>query len=222
MPWILWSITTSLRKKRKRRFFIGFAIFSVIWIGSYPMLWLLSWAVPEYTRAQVMLGLEICLAHGSQTILVILIFPLWPNFQITLCGKKWGFGCFPFHKVRVYIYDHSQNQLLALFSSLSFLSSSLSLSFLLSLSPLSPLSLTHPCSLLPAHPLTTTLRQRGRSMTPSQRTHGLLPLTLGGGTEAAVAQQSCHPQEQQATRQLPPRARQQELLPEAASETSSR
>ena len=131
VPWILWSITTSLRKKRKRRFFIGFAIFSVIWIGSYPMLWLLSWAVPEYTRAQVMLGLEICLAHGSQTILVILIFPLWPNFQITLCGKKWGFGCFPFHKVK----NHC-----------SLSCSSLLFSFL---SPLS-LSLSHPCSLLPS------------------------------------------------------------------------
>ena len=105
VPWILWSVTTSLKKKRKKRFFVGFTIGAVAWVGSFPLLWLFSWILPDSMRAQVMLCFEIIIACSAQTVLTLLVFPLWPELNLQCCGKRCSFGCFPFHKTTWQVDD---------------------------------------------------------------------------------------------------------------------
>ena len=105
VPWILWSVSTSLKKKRKKRFFVGFAVGAVAWVASYPLLWLFSWLLPDSMRAQVMLCFEIIIACSAQTALTLLVFPLWPELNLQCCGKRCSFGCFPFHKTTWQVDD---------------------------------------------------------------------------------------------------------------------
>ena len=104
-PWVIYATVTSLKKKRKKRFFIGFAVCAVFWILLFPTSYAACWLVPDYTRESLMLGYELVIAFSAQTTLLLLVFPLWPDVVCECCGHRFGLGCFPFHKTTWEILD---------------------------------------------------------------------------------------------------------------------